>query len=363
MSGSASDATVAVALSGGIDSLVTGFLIKQAYKHVFGIHFTTGYETTPVDTAVLEAQLGIKVHTVDLSQAFEEKVVDYFVSTYLAGKTPNPCLVCNPEIKFGVLLDRALHLGADALATGHYATVINRFTCPDQDVSSPRLEKGADPKKDQSYFLSRLRAAQLDRLIFPLAATTKDEVRKIAGSHNLTPAVPSESQDICFIREHSFADFITRKRGIHPTPGNIVDMDGKVIGTHQGLHTFTVGQRRGINVPGPEPYYVRRINMADNTLEVCFKKNLARETMDVDDIVWNYSGTQDIMNLTVKIRYAHKGAKATLTLEENDRNDGSSASSGSSASVRFDTPQNAVTPGQAAAFYRGDRVLGAGIIR
>ena len=348
------DPTVAVALSGGIDSLVTGFLIKRDFKNVFGIHFTTGYEAQPVDTAALENQLGIQVHTVDLSRAFEKNVVDYFISTYLAGKTPNPCLICNPEIKFGVLLDHAVQLGADAMATGHYATIVNRFTRPDRDNSEPRLEKGADPKKDQSYFMSRLRADQLNRLIFPLAGTTKDEVRKIAGANDLTPAVPSESQDICFIREHSFADFITRKRGLHPTPGNIVDMDGKVVGTHQGLHTFTVGQRRGINVPAPEPYYVRRINMADNTLEVCFKKDLAQKTMNVDDIVWNYSGTEDIMNLTVKIRYAHQGADATLTLNGSDR---------SSGTVTFDIPQNAVTPGQAAAFYLGNRVLGAGIIR
>ncbi|MCG8635205.1 MAG: tRNA 2-thiouridine(34) synthase MnmA [Desulfobacterales bacterium] len=342
---------VAIALSGGVDSLVSGFLIKQAYKEVFGIHFTTGYETRPVDTKALETQLGFPVHTMDMSQIFEQEVVDYFISTYMAGKTPNPCLICNEKIKFGALLSHAVKLGADALATGHYATIVNRFSRPDLPPGAAWLEKGADPKKDQSYFLSRLRSDQLDRLIFPLATTTKTKVKEIARKHGLVPSVPSESQDICFIHETSFAGFINRKKGLDPSPGNIVDADGKIVGTHKGLHTFTVGQRRGINVPAPEPYYVRRINMADNTLEVCFKKDLGRSEMDVDDIIWNYSDKTKILNLTTKIRYAHQGADSTLTRK------------GTKGHVHFNTPQNAITPGQGAVFYMGNRVLGAGIIQ
>ncbi len=342
---------VAIALSGGVDSLVSGFLIKQAYKEVFGIHFTTGYETLPVDTDALETQLGFPVHTIDLTQTFEQEVVDYFISTYLAGKTPNPCLICNQKIKFGALLSHAEKLGADALATGHYATIINKFSFPDEDITYAYLEKGADPKKDQSYFLSRLTSDQLGKLIFPLASTTKTEVKEIARKHGLVPSVPSESQDICFIQETSFAQFITRKKGLRPSSGNIVDVDGKIVGTHKGLHTFTVGQRRGINVPAPEPYYVRRINMADNTLEVCFKKDLARSEMDVDDIIWNYSDAGEILNLTTKIRYAHKGGESQLTRK------------GAKGHVHFEAPQNAITPGQGAVFYLGNRVLGAGIIQ
>lgn len=342
---------VAVALSGGVDSLVSGFLIKQAYKEVFGIHFTTGYEARPVNTAALEDQLGFPVHTVDLSEAFETCVVDYFISSYLAGKTPNPCLICNRKIKFGELLSHAGSLGADALATGHYATIVNRYAFPDKTITGAWLEKGTDPQKDQSYFLSMLTPDQLERLIFPLAATTKPEVRKIADKNGLVPSVPSESQDICFIREPSFSDFITRKTGICPAPGNIMDIHGNIVGTHKGLHTFTVGQRRGINVPAPEPYYVRRINTADNVLEVCFKKDLARKNMRVDDMIWNYSDIQEISNLSVKIRYAHQGAAACLTRQ------------GTRGDVVFDTPQNAVTPGQAAVFYLDNRVLGAGIIQ
>jgi len=343
--------TVAVALSGGIDSLVSGFLIKQNYKNVFGIHFTTGYETTSVDTCSLEDQLGFPVHTLDLSQTFEKEVVNYFITSYQTGKTPNPCLVCNWKIKFGALLDHVLGLGADALATGHYARVINQFSFPERGIPSPWLEKGDDPKKDQSYFLSLLSSDQLAKLIFPLAGINKNRVRQVAGENGLVPSVPSESQDICFIREKSFSDFIIRKTGINPTPGKVVDTSGKTVGAHGGLHTFTIGQRRGINIPAAEPYYVRAINMSENTLEVCFKNDLARSRMDVDQIIWNYPATEDISGLTTKIRYSHKDAASKLIRAENR------------GEVIFDIPQNAVTPGQAAVFYLENRVLGAGIIQ
>lgn len=341
---------VAVALSGGIDSLVSGFLIKKAYKKVFGIHFTTGYEAVPVDTGVLEEQLGFEVHTVDLTRTFEKEVVDYFISTYMAGKTPNPCLICNWKIKFGALFDHARDLGAHALATGHYARVINHFSCPGKKIASAWLEKGDDPKKDQSYFLALLSSQQLERLIFPLADIPKDRVKKIAAENNLVPSVPSESQDICFIKEEKFSDFIIRKTGIQPSPGKVMDINGTQVGTHNGLHTFTVGQRRGINIPAQAPYYVRGINMGDNTLQVCFKQDLAQTRMKVDNISWNYPDDQKILGLVTKIRYGHKGAASTLMR------------SGRRGDVIFDTPQNAVTPGQAAVFYIGNRVAGAGII-
>ncbi len=343
--------TVAVALSGGIDSLVSGFLIKQNYKNVFGIHFTTGYETTSVDTCALEDQLGFPVHTLDLSQTFEKEVVNYFITSYQTGKTPNPCLVCNWKIKFGALLDHVLGLGADALATGHYARVINQFSFPEREMPSPWLEKGDDPKKDQSYFLSLLSSDQLAKLIFPLAGINKNRVRQVAGENGLVPSVASESQDICFIREKNFSNFIIRKTGINPTPGKVVDTSGKTVGAHGGLHTFTIGQRRGINIPAAEPYYVRTINMSENTLEVCFKKDLARSRMDVDQIIWNYPATEDISGLTTKIRYSHKDAASKLIR------------AGSRGEVIFDTPQNAVTPGQAAVFYLENRVIGAAIIQ
>ncbi len=343
--------TVAVALSGGIDSLVTGFLIQRKYQNVFGIHFTTGYETVSIDTNYLSSQLGFKVHTVDLRKAFENEVVNYFVSTYMAGQTPNPCLVCNWKIKFGVLMECAMALGATALATGHYARVVNPLSCPDRYIPAPWLEKGKAAGKDQSYFLALLSSSQLDRLIFPLGGLEKSEVRQIAADHHLMPSIPSESQDICFIHEKRCSDFIASKTGMHSRPGKVIDMNGKEVGTHNGLHSFTIGQRRGINIPAQAPYYVRRIHMADNTLEVCFKKDLAQDRLTVGNIIWNYPEDKDIPNMTTKIRYAHKGAASTL-IHQGDRGE-----------VIFETAQNAVTPGQAAVFYCQDRVLGAGIIQ
>jgi len=343
--------SVAVALSGGIDSLISGFLVKQTHKKVFGIHFTTGYETSPVNTKILEEQLGFQVYTLDISQTFEKEVVDYFISTYRIGKTPNPCLICNWKIKFGTLLDQARELGADALATGHYARVINSYSFPEKDIPFPWLEKGKDPKKDQSYFLSLLSSDRLEKLIFPLAELSKDQVRELARKNGLAPSVPSESQDICFIREKSFADFIIRKTKIQPAPGKVVDITGKEVGSHKGLHTFTIGQRRGIDIPASAPYYVRSINMAENILEVCFKNDLAQDRMNVEQIRWNYPETENISTLTTKIRYSHKGAPSQLIRK------------GSKGEVIFETPQNAVTPGQAAVFYKDSRVVGAGIIQ
>ncbi|WP_321493285.1 tRNA 2-thiouridine(34) synthase MnmA [uncultured Desulfobacter sp.] len=341
---------VAVALSGGIDSLAAGFLIKQRFEKVFGIHFTTGYEKRIPNVSALASVLGFPVHTIDLSSQFQTSVVDYFVSTYMAGKTPNPCLVCNMQIKFKALFDHARKLGADLMATGHYATVVNRYTPDTEENHQAWLEKGADLNKDQSYFLSMLSHKILDRVVFPLAGFTKAHVRHIAGQHNLVPIMPNESQDICFLPEKNHGAFINAQTNASISPGPVVDGHGKIVGSHQGLHTFTVGQRKGINIPGPAPYYVKKIDMNTNTLHVCFKSDLAEKQMKVEQIVWNYPEKVGIRDLSVQIRYGHKAAPAKLDWDK------------SCAIVTFDTPQNAVTPGQAAVFYCRNRVLGAGLI-
>ena len=342
---------IAIALSGGVDSLVSGYLLKLKYKHVFGIHFTTGYEKKSTDLTRLENQLGFPVTCIDLSKIFEKTIVQYFVRTYLEGKTPNPCIICNKEIKFGELLRIAQNMGADFLATGHYATIINPISFPNKKISHCYLEKGADPLKDQSYFLSLLSCDQLEKIIFPLAGMTKDDVKEFASSKHLTPPLPSESQDICFIHDNNFSGFILNKQGMTPCPGNIVDMDKKIVGRHTGLHQFTIGQRRGINCPAKEPYYVKKVDVKNNILEVCFKKDLSGKTFKIAQTNWNFSNQKIIPDIITKIRYSHKGAVSTLTL------------SGSSGEVVFDKPQNAITPGQAAVFYKDARVLGAGIIQ
>ena len=346
-----SDSPVAaVALSGGIDSLAAGFLIKQRFEHTFGIYFTTGYETRVPDLSALAAVLGFPVHTIDLSKAFQTRVVDYFVSTYMAGKTPNPCLVCNTHIKFKALFDQARKLGADLMATGHYATVVNRYTPGKIYTGQAWLERGADLNKDQSYFLSMLSCDILDNLVFPLAGMTKDQVRELAGRHNLIPAVPGESQDICFLPDKNYGAFIHTVTKADINPGPVVDSQGKIVGSHQGLFNFTVGQRRGINIPGPAPYYVKKIDMNTNTLHVCFKSDLAQKQMKVEQMIWHTSEKNNISGLAVQIRYNQRAVPARLEFD------------GALAIVTFDTPQNAVTPGQAAVFYRENRVLGAGLI-
>ncbi|MDA3790049.1 MAG: tRNA 2-thiouridine(34) synthase MnmA [Desulfobacula sp.] len=342
---------VAVALSGGVDSLVSGYRLKQKYKHVFGIHFTTGYEKEPADLTSIENQLGFPVTCIDLSKIFEKKIVQYFIQTYLEGKTPNPCIICNKEIKFGELLRIVQNMGADFLATGHYATVVNPISFPDKKISHCYLEKGIDPLKDQSYFLSLLSSHQLEKIIFPLAGMTKQEVKAFARSKHLAPPQPRESQDICFIHDNNFPGFILKKQGMTPRPGDIVDMNKKIVGHHLGLHKFTIGQRRGVNCPASEPYYVKKIDVKNNILEVCFKKDLSENTIELAQINWNFSDQKTICDIMTKIRYSHKGAKSSLSLN------------GSCGELVFDEPQNAVTPGQVAVFYKDNRVLGAGIIQ
>lgn len=342
---------IAVAVSGGVDSLVSGYVLQQKYKHVFGLHFTTGYEKEPTDLTRIENQLGFPVTGIDLSKIFEENVVSYFIKTYLEGKTPNPCIICNKEIKFNALLKHAEKMGADYLATGHYATVINPVSFPDKNISHCYLEKGTDLLKDQSYFLSLLTCGQLEKIIFPLAGLKKEDVKQFARSKQLTPTHPSESQDICFIHDNNFPQFILEKQNIIPEHGHIIDMDGKIVGHHKGLHTFTIGQRRGLNSPAKEPYYVKRIDIKNNTLHVCFKKDLSQKNFTVDHINWNFSDQKVIPDVMTKIRYSHKGAASTLFLN------------GTFIEVVFDEPQNAITPGQAAVFYKDARVLGAGIIQ
>jgi tRNA-specific 2-thiouridylase len=347
-----SEPVIGVAVSGGVDSLVAAFLLKQQYKKVFGLHFTTGHELHMPDIERLKHQLNMDILTLDLSMPFETNVIQYFVSTYRQGKTPNPCMICNQKIKFGALLEQAQKLGADYLATGHYATIINDLTKMEPGRPFPRLEKAADPAKDQSYFLARLSRKQLTQILCPLAGLTKNQVKALATEHHLVPVTGKESQDICFIHEKNLADFFSDRIGLTSRPGPIIDSHGRQVGTHTGVHAFTVGQRRGLNCPASEPYYVRRIDPANHTLHVCFKKDLARQEMTVDQMVWHDTVFEETRKVSVKIRYRHKEVDAILTRQGSDM-----------GRVTFHQPQYAVTPGQAAVFYNGTKVLGSAIIQ
>jgi tRNA-specific 2-thiouridylase len=342
--------TIAVAVSGGVDSLVAAHLLRQTEPGVVAVHFRTGFEPEPAEPArariqSIGEQLGLPVHVFDLSGDFRREVVDYFAATYLAGQTPNPCVVCNPAIKFGALLRRVQALGAARLATGHYAGVRRG---PDGRF---RLFKGGDARKDQSYFLARLTQAQLARACFPLAALTKNAVRAIAAAEGFAPVHSEESQDVCFIRSGAYPQFIAELTGQPAEPGWIETSDGRRVGRHPGLHAFTVGQRRGINCPAAEPFYVLRLDRERNRLVVGRRHETLAAQCRVARINWIAPPPVAAVPVRARVRYRTPETPATLVPIDAD-----------SAWLRFDAPQPAVTPGQAAVFYDGDEVLGGGVI-
>lgn len=351
--------TVAVALSGGLDSAVTAALLKKENYRVIGLHFLTGYEFSPSESTPskplsrinpwaqrVSEQIGIPLEVVDCSKAFERVVVRYFVDAYRSGRTPNPCMVCNQRIKFGPVLERAKELGASILATGHYAKIrqeANGEFC---------LLKGLDRRKDQSYFLARLTQQQLGQAMFPLGCYTKDQVRKMAKAFGLTSFLARESQELCFVQHKDYKEFIPGSAGIPVEPGPIVNTKGQTIGHHQGLHAYTVGQRRGIGIPGPAPYYVIRLEREQNRLVIGSKSELAATECMVSDINWIETEPPDKpVSVKTRIRYRHQEAESILT--PHDRY---------TAKVCFSRTQYAITPGQGAVFYDGNRVLGGGWI-
>jgi tRNA-uridine 2-sulfurtransferase len=358
---------VAIALSGGIDSLVSAALLQEQGHRVVGLHFLTGFETawrsmpsasseTPPPVGAEERamqqlapmvhQLDIPIHIIDLSAEFRSLVVDYFSAAYQAGRTPNPCLVCNPRIKFDLLLNKARELGASRIATGHYAR-----------ISSDRrgrmhLLRGKDPLKEQSYFLARLCQAQLQQAVLPLGDWTKTQTRQLAQSRGLRPAAAQESQDICFIKGGSYGDFLKQQPGFCSAAGDIEDPDGRVIGRHSGLYQFTIGQRRGINCPAAAPYYVIRLDVARNVLVVGPRQALLAHGCRVEQINWIVSPPGDAIRVAVRVRYRQAAVPARLVALDANR-----------ADIVFDRPEGAVTPGQGAVFYDGDEVLGGGWIQ
>ena len=352
----------AIAISGGVDSMMAAYRLRQEGHALIGIHFLTGYETaySPPETGSLSqdrndsvagriselaGRLDIPFRILDLSVQFKRDVIRYFTDSYEKGQTPNPCMVCNPRIKFGALLGFARTLGAERLATGHYARIrtdgCGRF----------HLLRGSDRTKDQSYFLAFLRQDQLSRALFPLGEFTKASVKEMAALNNLKPVTIGESQDICFIKGLSYGEFLSGQPNFAPQPGPIEDVDGNVIGRHNGLHLFTIGQRRGINCPAAEPYYVVQIDKPQNRLVVGFKKDLGASRCRVTDINWINGSPPVPLKVKTRVRYRHQAAPSIVTpLDER------------TAIVAFDEAEAAITPGQGAVFYQGDEVLGGGWI-
>jgi tRNA-specific 2-thiouridylase len=340
---------IAVAMSGGVDSSVTAALLKKEGFEVNGVFMALAQPDIVEQEERVRAmadRLGVGLEVIDLRREFSELILSYFRDSYFKGLTPNPCVVCNRQVKFGLFMEKALAGGAEFLATGHYVRLRH-----DQDGSF-HLLKGNDPTKDQSYFLCLLRQEQLARARFPLGEYRKDEVYEMAAELGLQFSRSEESQDVCFLKDHEVADYL-EETGEKPfAPGKVVTVDGRKVGDHNGIHRFTIGQRRGLGIPDATPWYVVGLEAEQNLVVVGKKEDLFQSEMRVAGVNWLAGQPPAIAkDIEVRIRYRHQPAPAEIRL------DGQGG-----AEVVFQEPQRAITPGQFAAFYRGDELLGGGPI-
>lgn len=338
---------VLVAMSGGVDSAVAVIRSLERGLHTEGLYLKLTDEAPGLGAAMRIAQkLGIKLHVIDAVNKFNAGVIEYFRASYLAGLTPNPCIICNPRIKIAIGLELADQLGCGILATGHYARVY------DAGDGETALLKGTDPAKDQSYFLHQIPRDALNRLWFPDGPLTKTEVKRIACSAGLLDIIHKESQEICFFRG-DYRAFFRPDRRSPCIDGEIATKEGRVIGRHSGLYAYTIGQRHGLGLCGAAPYYVTAIDPDKNRLIVGKNEDLYAKGCLVDHVNWltRDPGMAIGSPVTVKIRYRHQGVRAGLELAE-----------GKGLKVTFESPQRAVTPGQFAVFYQTDMVLGGGRI-
>ena len=338
-------------MSGGVDSSVTAALLKEQGYGVHGFFMALAQpdlEQQIIRVRQVAVRLEVELEVVDFAEPFQRLILDYFVTGYRQGRTPNPCVICNRAVKTGLLLDLSRARGCDFLATGHYARIEageeGRF----------HLRQGADPRKDQSYFLCRLDQARLAGLRTPLGRYTKDEVYRMAAARGLTGVHGKESQDVCFLQNETLEAFFARHSRDDLPAGLITLADGTVKGRHQGIHRFTVGQRRGLGIPDATPYYVVGLDCDHNRVVVGKKEDLFQQTMTLRQPHW-LAGEPPVLpgRFLAKIRFRHQPAPATVRPDERgaDR-----------LRVEFDQPQRAVTPGQFAVFYRDDEVMGSGEI-
>lgn len=354
---------VAVAMSGGVDSSMAAAILKdQGYEVIgFTMHLwddspdgkgAAGRCCSPEDirdARRVADQIGIPHYVINLKAAFEDEVIQYFIREYAKGRTPNPCVICNEKLKFSFLLQKAEQIGAAALATGHYARIARDHNNPHRFL----LLRGKDPNKDQSYFLFSMTQTQLRKVLFPLGEKSKSEVRKLASSMGLRVAQKEESQEICFIPDNDYRKFLaSRGEKEASKPGEIVDRKGKVLGPHQGIQYYTVGQRRGLGIGGTDPVYVLELDRERNRIVVGKKEELLVNGLVASKLNWiSFSRLEGEEQALVQIRYRHPGVPAVLSPLEGGR-----------VQARFQIPQKAVTPGQAAVFYKGDEILGGGWI-
>ncbi len=338
-----------VALSGGVDSGVAAYLLQAAGYQTAGVtmRLLPGDGDTAGRAQTLAAELNIPHYTLDLAAEFRARVIEPFVAAYQRGETPNPCVECNRLLKFGRLLDAADKLGYAYLATGHYARVTY-----DEPSERYLLRTAADPAKDQSYVLYNLTQAELARVLFPLGGLSKPEVREIAAAQGFTNARQAESQDICFIPDGRYAEYIEQFTGKPAPPGDFIDSTGQKLGRHQGLIRYTVGQRRGLRLALGTPVYVTQLNAADNTVTVGAAEDLEvrRVTLHKINLIAADNLTKPL-RFTAKIRYNQKAQAALVHQTGSDE-----------LVIEFDRPQRAAARGQSAVIYDGDVVIGGGVI-
>ncbi len=347
---------VLVAMSGGVDSSTVAAILKKEGHDVIGVtmqlwDYGEGESgccsvDDVKDARMVAEEIGIPHYVVNYMDVFKKYIVEDFINNYLSGRTPNPCVLCNQFMKFNFLLKRAMALGADYLATGHYARKESG-----EEGKEFYLCKAVDESKDQSYFLFALSQKELSRLIFPLGSMTKNEVREAAKSMNLRVANKPDSQEVCFITGGNYRDFLKSHIELKNERGEIVDKNENVLGLHDGIFSFTVGQRRGLGVSNGKPLYVIKIDPESNRVIVGEEEDIFKTRLKANNVIWINKAPLVEINVKARIRYRHKESEAVIH-PTTDRE----------AYVEFQDPQRAITPGQAVVFYDGDRVLGGGWI-
>ena len=353
---------VVVGMSGGVDSSVAAWLLKQQGHEVIGVTMQIWQDEEQElveekggccglqaveDARRVAWQLGIPFYVMNFKKEFKTHVMDYFTDEYIRGRTPNPCIACNRYVKWEALLERSLKIGAEYIATGHYAKI--------EKLENGRfaLKKSAAFGKDQTYALYNLTQEQLSCTLMPAGAYTKDQIRQMAKDQGLLVADKADSQEICFIPDQDYAGFIRRERRLEPEPGNFVDLNGKVLGHHKGIIHYTVGQRKGLNLSMGRPVFVVEIRPKTNEVVIGEANDVFTDRLICDKLNWMATDGLhgEERQVTVKIRYSHKGARGVIWETGPDQ-----------VECRFLEPVRAVTPGQAAVFYDGDYVIGGGTI-
>ena len=338
---------VGVAMSGGVDSTATALMLSKKHR-LRGFFMDLGQPDIEHATSTVEriaASIGIEYEVIDLKRAFQERVLSYFSDHYFSGLTPNPCMICNHSIKFGLFLETILSSGMSIMATGHYARI-------QRSAGDFSLHTGIDPRKDQSYFLARLTQKQLASIIFPLGSMKKDDIFDYVEQSGHTGFRGSESQDVCFLKEQSVTSYLEQfkeaKRGV----GKIVTTEGDELGTHQGLYRYTIGQRRGLGISDSTPWYVSSLDYNNNNLVVGKESDLFSTTLKARSPHW-IGGAPPLVGteLRARIRSTHSGSPAVLTMVDDQF-----------FCLKFNSPQRAIAPGQFAVLYDRDRVVGSGEI-